>query len=397
MFFGVFFLQPSVHVIIPKTWIQGIDDHWEKFVNFSLNHNQTFRCFYSQELNALDVQGQPNVNFVPNFELDLAEFPNEGCYFGKLIFFKQNFDAAIERLKHRRPIVPGLYNEKRLYEVPIPHLEASLEGETNQITAQEDEDTSFDSDNEQEGIIVDQNVAISTPLEHRHIENVLINENDFEATINNSSTKTSSSQNDPLLDEVVLRKLNGTEDLSNFNLSVDQSVPDETEEPNTANLTGNASENIYLLQTTPDELQMHNIHSQFNQSNAPEYNSQNDISTEGDIENSTEAADSAANGTTSLKSETFLVMQQPESNRNELEVLLNDEDMVEEQYEGMVITYKRNKGYAKPYDCNTEDLIKYENDVVSGSMPYKSKVNKAEFFRFIHNQIIHVIYFLLQF
>lgn len=116
MFFAVFFIQPSIHVIIPKTWILGIEDHWDKFVNDSINRNQIFRCFYSQEPNALNIHGQPNVDFAPNFEVDIAQFPNEGCYFGKLIFFKQNYDAAVMQLKRRRQILPALYNKKRLYE-----------------------------------------------------------------------------------------------------------------------------------------------------------------------------------------------------------------------------------------------------------------------------------------
>lgn len=90
MYFVVYLLNPSVHVVIPKTWIQGIDSHWEKFINNSLNRNQTFLCFYSEERNSKDEQGYPDVNFAANFDIGMGIFPNEGCYFGRLIAYKGN-------------------------------------------------------------------------------------------------------------------------------------------------------------------------------------------------------------------------------------------------------------------------------------------------------------------
>lgn len=90
MFFVVYLLNKKQHVVIPTSWVQNIDEHWEKFVNRSLNRNQTFRVFYNQ--NALDDQGKPDVDFKPDFNLGTnVEFPASGCYLAKLIIYKGEY------------------------------------------------------------------------------------------------------------------------------------------------------------------------------------------------------------------------------------------------------------------------------------------------------------------
>lgn len=89
MFFVVYILNANTHVIIPKRWIYDIDRHWEKFINFSLNRNQTFLVFYSENTDAMDKQGRPNVDFAPDFNLGTnVAFPENGCYLAKLCRFK---------------------------------------------------------------------------------------------------------------------------------------------------------------------------------------------------------------------------------------------------------------------------------------------------------------------
>lgn len=88
MYFIVYFLAPKIHVIIPQTWIHGIKDHWEKFVNNSINKNQKFVCYYSQCTEAMN-EGRPNADFVPDFSLRLdPNFPADGCYVAKLLLYK---------------------------------------------------------------------------------------------------------------------------------------------------------------------------------------------------------------------------------------------------------------------------------------------------------------------
>lgn len=93
MYFIVYFVKPKLHTIVPKTWIQEVDIHWEKFVNNSLNRNQKHLCFYSEEPGAMidrnDQVKEPNAYFIPDFNLPQNnEFPAEGCYVENLICFK---------------------------------------------------------------------------------------------------------------------------------------------------------------------------------------------------------------------------------------------------------------------------------------------------------------------
>lgn len=180
----------------------------------------------------------------------------------------------------------------------------------------------------------------------------------FEQTFNYSSTRTpslaQSSQSDPL---------------HNHQNNVLFLVSIETEEPSTSNAISNVFDNENLLQITQDESLVRGIIHQVDQRN--NIDAQNGLLTENtDTETAPEAVDSVTNA----KTEPVLVIEPPESNRKELEALLNDEEVVDELCDDMVIKYKKNVGFGKPFACNTDGLIKYENDIVSGNMPYKANV-----------------------
>lgn len=88
MYFIAHFLESRIHVIVPQTWVHAIDEHWEKFINNSINKNQKFICFYSERPEAM-IQGRPNDKFVPNFSLGLNHrFPEDGCYMANLLMYK---------------------------------------------------------------------------------------------------------------------------------------------------------------------------------------------------------------------------------------------------------------------------------------------------------------------
>lgn len=94
MYFLAYFYAHDVFVIIPKTWIRGIDDQWEKFINNSLNRNQTFLCYYSAR--AIDVEGRPDADVLPVFQIPVnANFPGDGCYYGKLISYKGKYKLLV--------------------------------------------------------------------------------------------------------------------------------------------------------------------------------------------------------------------------------------------------------------------------------------------------------------
>lgn len=94
MFFIVFLCEPKVNVVILHNWIYEIEKQWAKFLNNSINRNQKYLCYYSEELCALDARGRPNINWMPDWRNVIASttvFPEAGFYHGKLISYKGEF------------------------------------------------------------------------------------------------------------------------------------------------------------------------------------------------------------------------------------------------------------------------------------------------------------------
>lgn len=85
MYFVVFFENIRKYYIVPSCWIKEIDSNWQKFINNGVNSNQLFAVFYSTCPEAMDANGVPNSKFVPKFSDEIKEFPQEGCYFAKIL------------------------------------------------------------------------------------------------------------------------------------------------------------------------------------------------------------------------------------------------------------------------------------------------------------------------
>lgn len=90
MYFNIINLKESL--ILPTSWIQDIDDHLEKFINRSLNTAQRFLCFYTNDENAFEENGEPKFDYPANFSLQLRnDFDAPCCFMAKLKHFKSNF------------------------------------------------------------------------------------------------------------------------------------------------------------------------------------------------------------------------------------------------------------------------------------------------------------------
>lgn len=210
------------------------------------------------------------------------------------------------------------------------------------------------------------------------------NDDSFEYSDEESLTGTLGSQNDtredPLLNyQTEISESGEFVEPSGSGTSVDRSVsaPSATDESNISN----ASEDENLLQTIQDDsLEVQDIgkDSQFSHRIATESKSELAADHNSNVQNdsSTENYAGATDGAASVKTEPILLMEQPESNRSELESLLDEEEQVVDEYdEDIVIIFDRKVGYGKPFKCNTEGLIKYENDAVSGSIPFAATVS----------------------
>lgn len=90
MYFVVHLKSSSFDVIVPKQWLKGIDDHWQNFVNHSLNKNQVFLCYINSS--AFDNDGCPRDDVMPQFTHmanPTTGFPiEEGCYEVYLVRYK---------------------------------------------------------------------------------------------------------------------------------------------------------------------------------------------------------------------------------------------------------------------------------------------------------------------
>lgn len=74
------------NIIIPSHWLDADEKQIEKFINYGLNHNQKYRCYYNVN---------KNFDFEPNFDdfpIENILFPNEGCYIAKIIKFKSKYN-----------------------------------------------------------------------------------------------------------------------------------------------------------------------------------------------------------------------------------------------------------------------------------------------------------------
>lgn len=87
-YFIVYLRQLKKYVVLPASWIKGIENHFEKFVNNSLNSSQQFLCYYTSNQAAF-VDDCPDHNFEPDFDSGMIADTNvaqsfDGCFFGKL-------------------------------------------------------------------------------------------------------------------------------------------------------------------------------------------------------------------------------------------------------------------------------------------------------------------------
>lgn len=95
MYFVAYLKALHRNVVLPANWINNIDEHFEKFVNNSINSNQSFLCYFTNN-EAAFIDGHPKKDFAANFGLPMVKQTNadgsfEGCFLGKLKKFKSKY------------------------------------------------------------------------------------------------------------------------------------------------------------------------------------------------------------------------------------------------------------------------------------------------------------------
>lgn len=94
MYFVVYLPALKKNVILPDTWIHDIQNHFEKFVNKSINSSQLYLCYYTTN-NAAFVDTCPDKDFQPDFDSNIITEMNDdefdGCFLGKLKQYKREY------------------------------------------------------------------------------------------------------------------------------------------------------------------------------------------------------------------------------------------------------------------------------------------------------------------
>lgn len=178
MFFVAYLKVLGKNVVLPATWICNIENHFENFVNNSINSNQAFLCYYTTNEDAFS-NGCPIDEFAPNFRLPMVQRINDdgsfdGCFLAKLrkfrskhlkqnefmlysysnhtqihifCFYLENYDDAIVSMHRLRNVEPAIYNSRRLAELPLPSAQ------NGQDSVNSSNNESFVSNREHDDII----------------------------------------------------------------------------------------------------------------------------------------------------------------------------------------------------------------------------------------------------
>lgn len=96
MYFVVFIEALKKYTIVPSKWVFDIGNHFEKFINSSLNKNQWFLCYFTTRRDAFDDDHRPICDYVPDFDRDVltnidADGDFDGCFMCKLVFFSRKY------------------------------------------------------------------------------------------------------------------------------------------------------------------------------------------------------------------------------------------------------------------------------------------------------------------
>lgn len=95
MYFVVYLKKLNKNAILPIPWIKDAENHFEKFVNNSINSSQKF--LYTTDQNAFDENGVPKIRLEPNFDMHYVENIDDefdSSFEGKLKKFKSKFRSV---------------------------------------------------------------------------------------------------------------------------------------------------------------------------------------------------------------------------------------------------------------------------------------------------------------
>lgn len=313
--------------------------------------------------------------------------------------FSALFVDAVKFIGGHRNVPPGLYNEKRVRERPIPNL--------NQLNVSSEYDDASDDEifgadgNDESRESVGEEVEIEQVLLPNQSESA--NEEHTEAdplersngsggqqsgnesipnvsSLNVASANIGSNENqDPSHTEAEQSNVNEMSIQNNsFNESDDfPGGPQNNEEYQTDNesILNDSALNgldgsLVSSHVHTDDIEPTETATSYNKEVVPTASTSSDM-----------GKSSQTQSCNSVKSESVVLLFEPCSANNvALNNLLDEEDEVIDEYdEDVTIILSRKTGFAKPFNTNNDGLVKRENDTVSGNLPFNETVSKLHF------------------
>lgn len=91
-YYVVYFRELKQIFVLPGSWIQDIEIHAEKFLNYGMNTTQSFLCFYTTNPQAFENNKCPKTDWPVNFNLKISHsLESDSCFIGKLLKYSGNF------------------------------------------------------------------------------------------------------------------------------------------------------------------------------------------------------------------------------------------------------------------------------------------------------------------
>lgn len=116
MYFIVYIVTAKRCFVVPYTWIFGLQNHLELFLNNGINSNKQHKVFYTNNRQAFGTDNIPLMNFKPNENIGtVTNFPEEGwyiCYVKKIkcTFSVADFFILFEKLNVQVNLIFSKFN-----------------------------------------------------------------------------------------------------------------------------------------------------------------------------------------------------------------------------------------------------------------------------------------------
>ncbi|XP_031639781.1 uncharacterized protein LOC116351780 [Contarinia nasturtii] len=307
-------------------------------------------------MNGLNV---PKDSYKPNFQLTRKSANGDECFVGKFLSVEETYKQAVDVLQRRRNQAPMNYNSNRLLEQPIPKLPAQLLADEASEFVETDDTVDVPENNNDRSQNENDETRESNANENDTVGSD-IDENDAGQSFSETNDRTQI-ENDPVL--------------PGENLFYDGASEEGNGETTVNSIDGNVLEN--------DNLENDNLENGANgetNEDQAQYTVEQVFVEETVQDRNNSIIDGSDVSLIDQKPDIENTLNVPAGNVDDIVDILDDEgDVVEDVFDEdsntveMTMTFKASKGFAMPLPSVNDNLIKRENDLMSGNLPFNVK------------------------